>query len=261
MAFWPLARGRSGHRGPVAKLVDMNVCLLAFDTSTEAMAIGVDGPLGAVGWNGAGGAQASAGLVPRVHALLAQQGLKVRDLAAIAFGAGPGAFTGLRTACSVAQGLALGAGLPVLPVDSLMIVAEDARLQGAPGTADEVGVAMDARMGELYAARYRWDGGGWAVAMAPQLCRPAVLAEAWRHDPPSVLAGSGVDLLEAASAWPHRRVEMHDRARALLRLAQRLQRSGAGVDAGAALPVYLRDKVAQTTAERQAIAAAAEAPR
>ena len=79
------------------------------------------------------------------------------DLDAIAFGAGPGAFTGLRTACSVAQGLAFGATLPVLAVDSLMVVAEAAREAADAGDGSgpfDVHVAMDARMDEIYAAAY-----------------------------------------------------------------------------------------------------------
>lgn len=235
--------------------------LLAFDTSTETMSIAVDGPRGRTCWNGPGGAQASAALLPQLQALLAQQGTAIRQLDAVAFGAGPGAFTGLRTACSVAQGLALGAGLPVLPIDSLMIVAEDARMQAEPGTADDVGVAMDARMGELYAARYRWDGGTWQVVAPPRLCSPAALVEAWQSAPPNMLAGSGVEMVRADVQPRRTRVETHDRALALIQLARRLLQAGGGVDAGAALPVYLRDKVAQTTAERRATAALAEPAR
>lgn len=98
--------------------------LLAFDTSTEQLSVAVqrgrDGQRFA--HTGAGGAQASATLIPTVQALLAQAGLALGELQAIVFGRGPGSFTGLRTACSVAQGLAWGAGLPVLPVDTLLAV-------------------------------------------------------------------------------------------------------------------------------------------
>jgi tRNA threonylcarbamoyladenosine biosynthesis protein TsaB len=235
--------------------------LLAFDTSTDAMAIGVDGPHGYAGWNGPGGARASTLLLPTLRGILARQSLAIGDLAAVAFGAGPGAFTGLRTACSVAQGLALGAGVPVLPVDSLMIVAEDARLHAALGAIDDIGVAMDARMGEIYAARYRWDGRDWLTTTTPALVRPDELADAWRHDGPPWLAGTGVELLHGA--WPEAPpgCALLDRAQALVRLARRLHVAGAGVDASAGLPIYLRDKVAQTIVERAASAAAVEATR
>ncbi len=239
----------------MATLRRMSAALLAFDTSTEALSVALCWPQGHLAWNGEGGAQASAALVPRVRAQMAQAGLRWADLDAIAFGRGPGAFTGLRTACAVAQGLAQGAGLPVLPVDSLLIVAEDARARSAPdGAPCDVGVAMDARMGELYAARYRWDGARWAVVCAPTLCAPEALPPLWWPGGavPAVLAGTGLALLPAtglACALP-RQTQTDDRAAALLRLAQAAWADGGAVEAAQALPVYLRDKVALTTAER-----------
>ena len=159
----------------MATLDRMNPVLLAFDTSTEALAVALQGPGGQRLWNGEGGAQASALLLPTVQQLLDEAGLQLVDVDAIAFGQGPGAFTGLRTACAVAQGLAFGADKPVLAIDSLLIVAEDARAdQGFPPVL-EVAVAMDARMGELYAARYRWAAQGWQVLQAPGLWDP----QAW----------------------------------------------------------------------------------
>lgn len=251
--------------------------LLAFDTSTESMAITLQSPHGVDFWNGAGGAQASAVLLPRVQAMLRAHALQVADLDAIAFGAGPGAFTGLRTACSVAQGLAFGAGRPVLPVDSLLIVAEDVRADrvgdhaanqaanhAANHAADaplDVGVAMDARMGELYAARYRWHGGRWQTVCAPMLCDPATLADQWRGSMPEVVAGSGVHLLPALDGGRSLALRAHttDRARALLGLARQQHADGAAVDARQALPLYLRNNVALTTQERADKRRAAEA--
>src|SRR5687767_8203459 len=130
--------------------------LLAFDTATERMSIALlaGGELRL--HEAAGGALASAALIPAAMALLAQAGITLRALDAIAFGRGPGAFTGLRTACSVAQGFALGAGKPVLPIDSLLLVAEDARAGDAP---QRVWVATDARMDEVYAAHYAYAAG------------------------------------------------------------------------------------------------------
>ncbi len=128
--------------------VDLN--LLALDTSTDQLSVAVQRADGQrFAHTGAGGAQASATLIPAVQALLAQAGLSLSDLRAIAFGRGPGSFTGLRTACSVAQGLAWGAGVPVLPIDTLLAVAEAAR--SAHG-ATHVLALLDARMNEVYAA-------------------------------------------------------------------------------------------------------------
>src|SRR4051794_16897671 len=103
--------------------------ILAFDTSTETLSIALTDGRQTWQHTGAGGAKASAALIPAVLALLAEAGLRLAELDAIAFGAGPGSFTGLRTACSVAQGLAFGADVPVLPVDTLLAVAEEARHQ------------------------------------------------------------------------------------------------------------------------------------
>ncbi len=128
----------------------MNAPMLAFDTSTEALAVAVQSDLGLFTWDGEGGAAASAHLIPQIRRLMQQAGLDFHQLRAIAFGSGPGAFTGLRTACAVAQGLALGAALPVVALDSLLIVAEAVRGEHLAGARDDraldVHVAMDARM-------------------------------------------------------------------------------------------------------------------
>lgn len=241
----------------MATLVSM-ATLLAFDTSTESMAVALQSPRGVSVWNGEGGAHASAALLPQIRALLLEHALSVAELDAIAFGVGPGAFTGLRTACSVAQGLAFGAGRPVLPIDSLLIVAEDARSRQSADAALDVGVAMDARMSELYAARYRWTDGLWQVTCAPMLCDPDVLASLWGGSVPAIVAGTGVHLLPATlrEATTVTLGRTANRARALLTLAQQRYGDGAAVDAALALPLYLRDKVALTTAERAAAALA-----
>ncbi len=239
--------------------------ILAFDTSTELTSVALTHRGRDTCWQGAGGALASATLLPRIHALLADERIELAALDAIAFGCGPGAFTGLRTACSVAQGLAFGGGKPVLAIDSLMLVAEAAR--AAPGGGaphDDIGVAMDARMGELYAARYRWIGGDWQVVAVPALCNPAALPGLWGGWPRCIV-GSGVLMLNtrhggaspagsAASDCDTGSAIDTDpqRAAALLRLALRAHTRGVGVDAALALPLYLRDKVAQTSSERAA---------
>ena len=233
----------------------MTPCLLALDTATDTLAAGVLTPAGLWCHHGAGGAEASGQLIPALLGLLGQAGLPAGALQAIAFGQGPGAFTGLRTACAVAQGFAFGLGVPVLAIDSLLINAEDARLQaaavGGPMVADWW-VVMDARMQEVYAARYHFDGTHWQVLEAPQLWTLAALADVWQASPPQQVAGSAITAFAgqlpwgSATCWPL----CTDRAGALLRLAHAAWDAGAAIPADQALPLYLRDKVAQTTAER-----------
>lgn len=244
--------------------------LLAFDTGTEHLSIAVsrvvDGRTQVWSHHGPGGATASSTLIPAVLALLVQAGLGLRELDAIAFGAGPGSFTGLRTACAVAQGLGYGADVPLLPVDSLLAVAEDARHAQAPDAATfQVVAVLDARMDEVYTARYVWAGARWTQPGDWTVCKPEALAQspdaAWPAD--SVVAGNafaayGERLLPG---WP--RVDALPTAAALLRLAPALLAAGQAVPADQALPRYIRDKVAKTTDERaleKAAALAATAP-
>jgi tRNA threonylcarbamoyladenosine biosynthesis protein TsaB len=230
--------------------------LVAIDTSTERLVLAVATPDGVVTRDETGGPRTSTRLLPALHELLAEAGLVLASVEAIAFARGPGAFTGLRAACAVAQGLALGLGRPVLPLDSLLVVADAARALGA---GDDVGVAMDARMDEIYAGHYVHDGTRWRVRAAPALWALAPLVEAWQRDPPAALAGSALNVFgdrltlpPAVVTWP----EPGDRGAALMRLAQAAWRDGGAVDAADALPLYVRDKVALTTAERAAAAAA-----
>src|SRR6185503_3868788 len=131
--------------------------------STEQLAVAVACGDARVTRTVEGGALASARMLPLAREALAACGIHVRQLDALAFGAGPGAFTGLRCACAVAQGLAFGAGIPVVAVDSLMLVAEDARSALSLDASAALWVAMDARMDEAYAACYRHDGTRWQV--------------------------------------------------------------------------------------------------
>ena len=229
--------------------------LLAFDTSTDTLSIAVQHGDALWQHTGPGGAQASATLIPTVRSLMAQAGLSFDTLEAIVFGRGPGSFTGLRTACAVAQGLAFGArggqGVPVLPMDTLLAVAEEARQQHG---CTHVVAVLDARMDEVYHARCEWLPGEarWQADEDFGLGAPETV------QPPTgwTVAGNarapyGDRLAPAAShatALPT--------ATALLRLAPALIAAGQAVAAGDALPRYIRDKVAQTTAERAALRAA-----
>jgi tRNA threonylcarbamoyladenosine biosynthesis protein TsaB len=238
-------------------------CLLAFDTSTQALAVALLHQGRAFCVNTAGGAAASAMLLPQVHALLADAATTLQQVQAIAFGHGPGAFTGLRTACAVAQGLGLGLQRPLLPIDSLLIVAEDARAQaGDSAAAFDVHVAMDARMDEVYAARYLWQQGCWQVTQAPALLSLPQLVQRLDAAPAGAAAGSAWLAFAERLVCPATTrlfAQEQDRAAALLRLAVTAHESGHGVAAELALPLYLRDKVAHTTAERAAMRAQADA--
>jgi tRNA threonylcarbamoyladenosine biosynthesis protein TsaB len=226
--------------------------LLALDTATERMAVAVIN--GQRQWraNEDGGALASGRLLPLAFELLAEAGIERTRLDAVAFGRGPGAFTGLRTACSVAQGLALGLGCPLLSIDSLAIVAEDARARHG---VDALWVAMDARMDEVYAGAYRFEQQRWRCEVEPALYTLPALQAAWTRLPPRAIAGSALaamgERLDAGAA--HRLSDAgSDRAAALARLARDAFAHGQTIDAAQALPLYLRDKVALTTAEREA---------
>ena len=234
--------------------------LLAFDTSTEVLTIAVshhtDGASDVTRqvweYSGAGGAQASATLITEVLNLLQQAGLRLAELDAICFGCGPGSFTGLRTACAVAQGLAFGAGVPVLPVDSLLALAEEARFQAqSDGAPWRVMTLLDARMDEVYAATWDWDGHHWTELQTSALLRPEAIASGG-----AVLAGNVFGVYATRLGANHgglggsRCVTALPTATAMLRLAPALITAGQAVDAEQALPRYIRDKVAKTTAER-----------
>jgi len=232
--------------------------LLALDSSTECLAVAVAG--GEREWTRAtaGGALAGSRIIALALEGLAACGLQAAQLDAVAFAAGPGAFTGLRCACAVAQGLAFAVGKPVLAIDSLMIVAEASRARLPAGTS-ELWVAMDARMQEAYAAHYRVAGERWLVLSAPALYTLPALAARWRAAPPQAVAGNAVaafgeQLPGGGAVLPEEGI---DRAGALLALSRRALADGAAIAPQAAAPLYLRDKVALTSVEREARAAAA----
>ena len=231
--------------------------LLALDTSTDTLSIAVRNGAEVREHRGPGGAQASATLIPAIHALLADAGLSFDTLDAVVFGRGPGSFTGLRTACAVAQGLAFGArggqGVPVLPIDTLQAVAEQARAEHG---CTQVMAVLDARMDEVYAAAFTYQAdGSWLSPEDFTLCAPQALVV-----PAGFTVAGNAQAAYAerlAPGAPH--VQALPTAAALLRLAPALLAAGASLPAAAALPRYIRDKVAQTTEERAAAKLAAAA--
>ena len=246
--------------------------LLAFDTGTEFMSIAVcstrDGQLQQWQHTTSGGAKASTDLIPAILDLMQQAGLTLQTLDAICFGSGPGSFTGLRTACSVAQGLAFGANVPVLGVDSLLAVAEEARhtaLVAQP--AAMVTALLDARMDEMYSATFAFVGSQWTELSGSALVQPERLlrlpTDLAAPETPWLLAGNVFavygDRVAAGdpSGATAQRIAALPTASAMLRLAPALLAAGMAVPPEHALPSYIRDKVAKTTAERMAEKAAA----
>ena len=241
--------------------------LLALDTSTDVISIAVSclqgGQMQVLQHTGAGGAQASSDLIPAIDRLMAQAQLQYDALDAIAFGQGPGSFTGLRTACAVAQGLAFGttaspqrqAAVPVLAIDTLLAVAEEARWQFAPEQAElYITALLDARMDQLYAACYEFSSGLWKQTRACALISPQDLIHLQTRTVAQAYAGNGfkiygerLQLPAQVACWP-----ALPTATAMLRLAPALLAAGRGVVPQNALPVYVRDKVAKTTLERSA---------
>lgn len=227
--------------------------LLAFDTATEWCTVALR--LGeredeCVAREVHAGQKHSDLLVPMVMDLLAEAGLSLRGLDGLAYGMGPGSFTGLRIACGVAQGLALGADLPVLGVSTLEALAEEARDRHG---VDRVVACLDARMNEVYAGLYRHDGASWRPQAGPVVCPPAAapLPETGRY----LGVGSGFGAyaaLEAHYAGCLAGVDtsLIPHARAVVRLAAPRFARGEGVSAEAAEPLYIRDKVALKIRER-----------
>jgi tRNA threonylcarbamoyladenosine biosynthesis protein TsaB len=250
---------------------------LAIDTSTEQLSVALQTAERVLTVVGKGAAQSSASLIPTVLDLLAQAQLKVADLQGIAFGRGPGSFTGLRTACAVAQGLAFGAGLPLLPLDTLLAVAEAARQAHRAKTGTSANPSMtvlamlDARMDEVYAALWRWmpaldqpghaEAGTWTELEPVGLASPAQVRQraqalvASHAAEPSrgelLAAGNAFGVGESALPAGLQCVEALPMADAMLRLVPQALQAGHLVQAQDALPLYIRDKVAKTTEERQ----------
>ena len=187
-------------------------------------------------------------LVPMLRRVLDRARLAPRDMDAFAFGQGPGSFTGIRIACGIVQGLAFGAARPVVPVPSLLALADQTREA-------RVVAAVDARMGEAYLAAYARDGADWNEVIAPRLVDavsvPPLPGRQW------AATGSGFDRHSWLRDAYRQPVEMRyesdlPRAGSIARVAVRRFLRGAGVPAELAAPLYLRDKVALTSEERQA---------
>jgi len=220
--------------------------ILALETSTElgSCALWRDGEL-SVRLCPAGRSHSET-LLPLVRELLAEAAVAVAELDAIAFGVGPGAFTGLRVACGAAQGLAVAADIPLLPLTSLEAMA-------AATGAEQVLALLDARMGEVYAGAYRRSADGYVLQGEIRVSSPVdvpIPAESgWLAcgNAPAAYPQLAERLAEAGLAV---RGDILPTAAVLAQLAVPRLRRGEGIDAALAAPLYVRDKVAKTVAER-----------
>jgi tRNA threonylcarbamoyladenosine biosynthesis protein TsaB len=229
----------------------LGVKLLAFDTSTNWLSVACGGgDAWCVRAEPAGQAH-SERLLPLVDAVLDERGWALRDLDAIAFGAGPGSFTGVRIACGVAQGLGFAADLPLVPVPTLEALAEQAwRTHGV----SRVLACLDARMREVYAAAYVRSEGVWRAASEPAVLVPDRVAlpaggADWFGAGDGFAAYPALATTVGLPAWD---ATVVPDARAIAELALPRIAGGEAVDAAHALPLYVRHRVALTTAERHA---------
>ena len=180
--------------------------------------------------------------LPMLFDLLKKKSMKVDELQAVAFGAGPGSFTGLRIACGLAQGLAFARSLPVAPVSSFEAIAQESG-------AERVVACIDARMHEVYYAALERRAGRWTEAVAPQCIAPDAATpppgEGW------VGCGSGFLVFEKflGERISIKMPTVHPTAFSVAQLAAPRLEAGQGVDAALALPTNQRDKVAFTKAE------------
>lgn len=225
--------------------------LLSIESSTETLSLALQTEAGVLTFDEVTGPAASQRILPEIQHLLAKAGLTLAALDGIVYGTGPGAFTGVRVAIGVTQGLAFGANLPVVGISSVLAVAETARQTlGAP----KVLVCLDARMGEVYHAAFIREGERWVEVMPPMVCKPE-----------QVPVVEGADWLGAGSGWaayaPVLSATYHGQlsavhadvlpsASAMLTLAAPLFTAGQGLSAPEAAPLYVRNRVALTAAER-----------
>jgi len=193
-------------------------------------------------------------ILPMMDALLQQAGLALTQMDALAFGRGPGAFTGVRIAAGVIQGAAFGADLPVVPVSTLAALAQ----QGLECCEDPLAfAALDARMAEVYWGIYRRGPDGLAELVGSEAVTAADYVEISDDD---VNAGMGIGM-----GWEtyredlsHRlgpritqiQAQRYPKAAEIVRLSVSAFQQGQAVPAEKALPVYLRDKVAKKRLER-----------
>ncbi len=220
--------------------------LLALDTSTEFLSLALQlGDKTFTHFEQAGNA-ASERILPQIQALLDEAKMTLSDLDGIAFGAGPGAFTGVRIACGVAQGLGFGAGLPVVGVNTLLALAE------ASGQ-ERVIACLDARMGEIYHAVFEQINGEWIEQSATKVikpeaspllaCRATGVGSGWVAYGETLSKIYGENVVKVLP-------NVTPKAEAILQLAKPIFAAGNAKPASEAAPIYVRNRVALTSLER-----------
>ena len=218
--------------------------LLALDTSTEycSVALWIDGETHFDGCRA--GQRHSQLLLPMIDALLARCRVPLQELDALAFGEGPGSFTGLRIACGVVQGLAMATDLPVVGVGTLLAIAHAANVSHAL-------CCLDARMNEVYAAAYRRRGEEWETVFGPGLYSPVDLPQL----PSADWTGCGSGFAAYSQALQSRvdrvNADLVPHARDVAVLGATAFARGGGRPAEEAMPIYLRNKVALTMDEQR----------
>jgi tRNA threonylcarbamoyladenosine biosynthesis protein TsaB len=221
--------------------------ILAFDTSSEYCSVALLLERDILGEEVLAGQRHSELVLPMVSRILDESGLTLAQLDGIAFGSGPGSFTGLRIACGIAQGLAFGAGLPVIGIGTL-----EALAQQAGGT--QVITALDARMHEIYHAAYRKVLDEWQAVSEPILCLPQNAPPVQEQDWTG--CGSGFDMYPTVLRKRYEGYLNHiisgvrSDARAMAQLAAPRFARGQGLDPADAAPLYIRNKVALKEKER-----------
>jgi tRNA threonylcarbamoyladenosine biosynthesis protein TsaB len=234
------------------------VRILAIETSAERCSVALARAGAVARRHQTAGQRVAERALSMIADLLAEQSVGLNQIDAFAFGSGPGAFTGLRVACALVQGLAFACDRPVVPVGSLRALAfgaaEAVRHQRpvAAATPMRVMAATDARMGQIYWAVYEGEPAARQLA-APQLAQPAQLAELLTQWQPQVIAGDALHAFE--TAWPssHRATRLPDLAADASMIAELARidlAAGRAVAARDAAPEYVRNQVALTLAQR-----------
>jgi tRNA threonylcarbamoyladenosine biosynthesis protein TsaB len=230
---------------------------LCADTSTDAMTLRINRGDQHFAFDAVGAAKSSDLIISQCLQGLASLGLQWHDLTALVYNQGPGSFTGLRTSCAVLQGFSLVHALPSLGFSSLLVLAQQALVREPQAT--KFLCVLDARMGEIYWATYEWAQGSWITHIGPQVgTGPLVHASFIEQHPKDheqfwLVGHTHLEALKPLST--HRpTLHLNPHAQALFELASLYCDEGrvaAWGHTGLAMPLYVRNQVAQTTLERQ----------